>query len=217
MRLVVIVGSILALFWFLFLRGGTPDAIAGNKIEDFDTFAAESQAGQLHTTEDVQYASTPPVSGQHDPQPGSCGVNDAQIPDENMVHNLEHGAVGVLYRPDAPIEDIREIERLVGDYDSHVFSEPYPDMETPYAVVAWAHLMRLKELEPNAITEFIDVFREGGDSPEEQPCPMDADDPFQPENVSPTPTVSPAGSGAEQGSDGGRGDGGKGKGGEGNG
>jgi hypothetical protein len=187
-RIVVVLASAAAIVWFLFLRNSIPNAIAGHELEHFDTFASESRANQLHTSEGVAYTEVPPVSGQHSPIPADCGVYSSPLADENMVHSLEHGAVGILYQPDADIDDIRAAEKIVGDYDSHVFSAPYPDLPDPYTIVAWAHLMRLDSFDRDAVVEFIETFREGGDAPEEQPCPMAATEPFE---ASPTGTPSP--------------------------
>ncbi len=193
-RIVVLVGTLSVIVWFLFLRNSIPDAIAGHEVEHFDPFISESQQGVLHTDQPVTYASDPPVSGDHAPRPAECGVYSEQLPNENMVHTLEHGAVGILYNPDAATEaDIKTIEELVQSYDSHVFSEPYSGLDPPYAVVAWAHMMRLDSYDDAATKEFIEFFREGGDAPEQQPCPTTADSPFGEETASPeaTPTVVP--------------------------
>ena len=178
--------------WFLFIRGGIPDAIAGHEIEHFDTFTSESRAGTLHTDQPIQYPMDPPVTGEHAPNSADCGTYDTQLPNETMVHTLEHGTVGILYRPDAPLEDIAQAEQLVTDYPSHVFSAPYAEMEDPFTIVAWAHMMRLDTFDEEAITEFIETFRQGGDAPEEQDCPMNSDSKFEP-----TPTDSPT-PGAEE-------------------
>ncbi|MBW3594901.1 MAG: DUF3105 domain-containing protein [Actinobacteria bacterium] len=187
-RRVAYAGAAAALIWFLFLRTGIPDEIRGHEIEHYDTFATESAAAQLHTGDPIRYESDPPVSGAHRPIPADCGVYSAPMPKENMVHTLEHGAVGVFYNPeDADPDDIAQIEELVQSYDSHTFSAPYPTLEDPYTVVAWAHLMRLDEFDRAAIREFIEVFREGGDAPEEQDCPLAVDSSFG-ATPSPTPT-----------------------------
>ena len=196
-RTVTLVASLAVIVWFLFIRGGIPDAIAGHELEHFDTFRSESQAGQLHTDQPVQYPMDPPVSGQHAPNAADCGTYDTQLPNETMVHALEHGSVGILYSPDAPLEEIKRAEEIVNDYPSHVFSEPYAEMEDPFTIVAWAHMMRLDSFDEEAITEFIEVFREGGDAPEEQDCAMASDSRFEPTPTgSPTPgataTVTPA-------------------------
>ena len=187
----VIVASGAAIVWFLFLRTGIPDAIAGHEIEHYDPFKTESLQGSLHTQDPVTYESDPPVSGAHRPTPAACGIYSSSIPNENMVHTLEHGAVGVFYDPeDADPKDIAEIEEIVGSYDSHTFSAPYEGLEDPYTVVAWAHLMRLDEFDSSATREFIEEFRGGGDAPEpNQPCPTTMDSPF---TASPSATSTPA-------------------------
>lgn len=197
MRIVALLASVVAIVWFLFIRGSIPSAIAGYELEKFDTFTSESRANTLHSTDPITYNEAPPVSGQHSPNPADCGVYGEPIPNENMVHSLEHGAVGVLFAPDAPADEIKEIEAIVQDYDSHTFSAPYEGLETPYTVVAWANLMRLDSLDEPAIREFIEVFREGGDAPEQTPCLMASDEPFEPSSTaspsaSPAPAASPA-------------------------
>ena len=184
----MIVTSAAAIVWFLFLRNSIPDAIAGHEIEHFDTFATESQARTLHTDQPVEYGTDPPVSGEHSPIPADCGVHDTMIPNVNMVHTLEHGAVGILYQPKVEKEQIEEIEEFVKSYDSHTFSAPYEPLETPFVIVAWAHRMPLETYDDAAVTEFIDVFRESADAPEEQECPLNADNSF---TATPSPTPSP--------------------------
>jgi hypothetical protein len=65
-------------------------------------------------------------------------------------------------------------------------------METPIALVAWANMIRLDSLDREAVTGFIEAFRQGGQAPEAfQTCPADADTPFDP-SPSPLPTVEPS-------------------------
>lgn len=178
-------------FWFLFLRGGAPDAIAGHEIEHYSTSAGNPD----HVTTDVTYDMSPPASGQHIGDSAAvCGTHGTPIQDELFVHSLEHGTVAILYEPTLPVEQVRQIEEIVAEFDSHTLSAPYiGEMETPIAVVAWAHIMRLNEVDRDAIDEFIDFFRQGGDAPEKIPCDNDADDEFEPETT-PAPGESPGAS-----------------------
>jgi hypothetical protein len=161
-------------FWFLFLRDRAPTEINGNAIETMSV-----RGLNLHTRETVSYESAPPVSGAHAPGPAACGIHAQPIQDELQVHMVEHGAVGVQYRPDAfDLETIRQIEELVGGYDSFTFSAPYLEMETPIAVSSWARLMRLDTFDEDAVRQYIEEFRDKG--PEaNRPCPNDAEQPFE--------------------------------------
>ncbi|MGH2694639.1 MAG: DUF3105 domain-containing protein [Actinomycetota bacterium] len=167
-------------FWFLFLRGSGPSEIEGHPVSSFGA----TGVGE-HVQGAVDYETTPPVAGPHAGTPAPCGVFGQPIPNENLVHTLEHGAVGLLFTPEVPPDDIALIESIARDFDSHVFSAPYPVMETPIAVVSWGRMMRLDELDASAMRGYIDAFREKG--PEDQECPNTQDSPVQP-----APTQSPA-------------------------
>jgi hypothetical protein len=183
-RRAVMLLIVVGLVWFIFLRTQRPGEIDGHELE----LLSESIQGQQHVAGTVQYDSTPPVSGSHAASPVPlCGTYGDQIPNEQFVHTLEHGTIGILYDPEkVKVSDVRRIEEIVAGYDSHVLSMPYSTMETPIAVTSWGEMMRLDSLDAGAVREYIDTFRQKG--PEKIDCPMDADDEFQPE---PAPTQSP--------------------------
>jgi hypothetical protein len=107
--------------------------------------------------------------------------------DELFVHALEHGAVAVLYQPTLEEAEIKRIEAIAGDFDSHVLTMPYEGMEPIVSVVSWGERMDLQELDEPAVRSYIDEFREEG--PEDQPCDMEEDTPFEPVPATPAPTA----------------------------
>ncbi|MGH2746633.1 MAG: DUF3105 domain-containing protein [Actinomycetota bacterium] len=187
-RLLAYAGLVVALVWFFFIRGQTPDEIGGHRIQKF----VDPPGARDHVSGTVNYETTPPVSGPHAGQPFPCGVHGQPIPNENFVHSLEHGAVAILYQPDLDIDTVREIESIVGEYEDNVLSAPYPGMEPTIVVASWGEKMNLDEIDGPAIREYADVFR--GRGPEGIDCPSDADQPFQPapaETLEATPSPEP--------------------------
>jgi hypothetical protein len=57
----------------------------------------------------VTYRSNPPASGPHYPVWLRYAEYTQAMPRGYWVHNLEHGAIVVLYRPDAPADVIAQI------------------------------------------------------------------------------------------------------------
>lgn len=178
-RRVIMIGILGLAVWFLILRNVTPKEINGHTINNFSTRGANQ-----HTTGTISYEDSPPVSGQHAPNNAPCGVHGDPIPNELMVHNLEHGAIGLLYQPTLELEQIRQLEATVAEYEHSVFSMPYQGaMESPIVISAWGHTMELQEVEEDSIEEFIEEFRRGGDAPEatiDPPCEHQDPEPFQP-------------------------------------
>lgn len=190
-RWIVIAALAVFAVWFLFLRGQAPDEIAGQTVEHYSL----SGAGD-HVETAVQYETNPPVSGPHSQRALPCGSHGQPLPDENIVHNLEHGAIGVFYQPTVEPDTVEEVEALVQSYDSHVFSAPDPDMLKPFAITAWGHMMRLDEYNEAAVKGFIEEFRQGGDAPESyQECPNTVT-----ESAVAPPTPTPTGRQAQEAS-----------------
>ena len=168
------------LVWFLFFRPSRPDVVAGHPLEQYQ----ESITGPTHVEGTVDYEMNPPVSGQHSPTTVPCGTHAEQPPAEMFVHTLEHGAIGLLYDPEAARpRDIAALEEIAAESESHVLSAPWQPMRTTFAITSWGEMMRLDELDLPAVNEYIDTFREKG--PEKRPCDNQVSQTFEPE---PTPT-----------------------------
>ena len=198
---------LMALAYLIFFRQTAPSEIAGNPISSFSTSnGGDDTHVAPYTYTEEETGVTPPVSGRHDPAPADCGIHDVRVPDENLVHTLEHGAVAVLYNPkDVPLPDIGRIEDIVTGYEDTVMSAPYPALPDPIVLASWSRKMALDEFDSDAITEYIDTFRDTEPAPEfngEDACETVADDAYEPPEPSPSPSPAPSPSASIRGSGG---------------
>lgn len=171
---------VLAFFWS---RATRTTSIRGHEVE----LLSQGVPAAAHRAPPIQYDTDPPVSGAHAPQPAPCGTHADPLVTEQMVHTLEHGAVGILFGPSLDPETVGAIERLVREYDSHVFSAPYEALDSPITVVSWGERMPLDDLDPAAVRDYIDEF--GRSAPEDLDCDLTVDQQFEP---APAPTGSPS-------------------------
>lgn len=125
----------------------------------------------------IDYANEPPTSGKHYPVWAEYGAYQEVIPAPYFVHNLEHGAIVVLYRcPDGGAtcpEVVSLLEEVYAAAPPGKYGEVkmvvtrYPDLETPYAVLAWNRSLPLREHDEEAILEFYRAWVDRG--PEDVP------------------------------------------------
>lgn len=84
-----------------------------------------------------EYTSNPPTSGPHYGQTARSGFRNEAIPDQNIIHNLEHGDVWIAYHPRVS-EAIKEELKQFGA--AKVIITPREANETDIALAAWGRL-----------------------------------------------------------------------------
>ncbi len=111
----------------------------------------------------VQYRNRPPSSGDHYDQPAGYGFFQREIPTGNWIHDLEHGGIVVLYRPDLCDQACQT--QLQDTYNSAPSSAlfpgtrkmlvgPYQDMDHAVAAVAWGWIDEMDALDKDRILAF---------------------------------------------------------------
>jgi hypothetical protein len=126
-----------------------------------------AQFVRVHVPQDVpiQYDSRPPIGGPHYETPyPKYGIFRTPILPGYWVHNLEHGAVVLLYNcPDACPGDLAELDRLYARLPpgrnspsgaARLLGLPYADMDHRFAVVAWGRALELDALDLDQIAAF---------------------------------------------------------------
>jgi len=91
-----------------------------------------------HTAEAIDYTVTPPAGGPHAYCWGEWGAHTEALPDDNWVHNLEHGGIVYLYScPDGCDEEKVALTALTAL--GKVVVTEYPGMEYRFAAIAWGY------------------------------------------------------------------------------
>jgi len=103
--------------------------------------------------------------------PVRWGSYTAEIPDEALVHNLEHGGIGLHYNcPSGCPEIVAQLVDMAPTGFSQFVISPYSNMESKIAVTAWQRILHLDEFDENAIRGFIDAYLDA--APESVPGNM---------------------------------------------
>jgi hypothetical protein len=127
-------------------------------VEFADQGRAHIAPGQPHP----EYNSNPPTSGWHYATPARWGFYNDELPDEMLVHNLEHGGIWISYRDAGDAETVDALANLARSYRSKVIVTHRPRNDSRIAVAAWTRLMTLDRFDRDAIVDFINRFRNKG-------------------------------------------------------
>jgi len=151
----------------------------------------------------VTYTYCPPASGNHynasgqgPLKPRVYGPEDSVIP-QGWIHNLEHGALVLLYRGDSAAATPDGQAALRAFYETYppspvcgwpkgttvgpIFAR-YDNMEWPMAAIVWDRVLPLQELDTEAVLEFDRTYGEQTNRLVEDLCPD--------KRVSPSPSAS---------------------------
>jgi hypothetical protein len=105
----------------------------------------------FHTSEPIEYASTPPAGGPHNPCWSTWGAHDEAVPDDNFVHNLEHGGIAFVYSDAALQGQVEGLAKELGDY---MITTPYPDQGSAMSALSWGWRLSLGCFDDTALREF---------------------------------------------------------------
>jgi hypothetical protein len=130
----------------------------------------------------ITWNSRPPSSGPHYPVwSQKYGVLEEGLSPGYWVHNLEHGAVAILYNcPEGCPEIVQQLKDLYPTLPKgrnsrggmpRVIIVPYTDMDSKIAAVAWGWLLPLDSVDADKITRFVDARMDRGPECVNLVCP----------------------------------------------
>lgn len=165
----------------LAIGGGITAALVTNRkanqpsVTGVQTFRETSK----HVTGTVNYPQSPPAGGGHNQVWLNCGMYDKPVPSENAVHDLEHGAVWITYRPKLPASQVDALRQMVPG-ETYLALSPSPNLPAPVVASAWGAQLRLTSVGDRRLTEFIQRYRQSSQAPEPgAPCTGGTGTPLQ--------------------------------------
>lgn len=140
------------------------------KAQDNKPGVAVPDQGRGHIGVGVEhepYNSSPPTSGPHYEQWAKWGVYEEKLPDEQLVHNLEHGGIWISYQDKDNPELFEKLKDIAEDYSVKVILTYRPENDAPIVLAAWTRLLKLETFDEKQIKSFIRAFINKG--PEQVP------------------------------------------------
>ena len=165
--------AVIALVVTVIVVNNQPKPSAGDLLDNVKTFPGLEAT---HVEGTVDYAMSPPAGGPHNQVWLNCGIYDEPVPNENAVHDLEHGSVWITYNPDLPQADIDKLKAKTPS--TYAVLSPYTDLDVPIAISAWGAQLKLTDPDDPALQAFIDNYWQSADAPEPgAPCTGGVDAP----------------------------------------
>lgn len=135
---------------------------------DLDIEENLADEGQFHAPEGtgLVFATNPPNSGTHYPVWGKWGEHSEILGRGYYVHNMEHGAVVLLYRCDTPCPDtIAQLEQIMnsqpaddicfGTIKNRMILTQDPLLDVPVAAAAWRNIYRAPCVDAPSLNAFV--------------------------------------------------------------
>lgn len=117
-----------------------------------------------HVEGEVDYEHRPPPGGEHFEVWLECGVYDTVLPDELVVHDLEHGTFWFAY--DADALDAAAVAELAAQLPENGIMAPYDDLSAPVVVTVWGRQLALAGADDPRLQLFVDEYGAGTTAPE---------------------------------------------------
>lgn len=171
----ILVGSIIIAVLVIGSFAAVPifQSIGGPQAVDLGTASAyvdgvgqnqEVMATKNHVEDGtiVAYNSVPATSGDHYFSPQRCGFYKGEVPDERVVHNLEHGNIIISYNlPDAA--DVDALENVYNDLggwkDHYTVVRSYSKIAPgQVALSAWGVLDIMDGVDKDRIVRFYEHY-----------------------------------------------------------
>ncbi|MCR4324061.1 MAG: DUF3105 domain-containing protein [Candidatus Curtissbacteria bacterium] len=137
-------------------------AEVSKEVEGVQVFPIAGREHISEATKSADYNSNPPTSGQHWSTPAKNGIYETELPDERVVHNLEHGNIWISYKKEISADVLNKLKEIVNKDDWKMIMTPREVNDSKIVVAAWGRLLKMEEPDYVRIEEFIKTYRNRG-------------------------------------------------------
>jgi Protein of unknown function (DUF3105) len=164
---VLLLGAVVLVVILLFGGKGT-NGTSANGVQQVDD-------GRGHIAEGTSggpYSSVPASSGKHWPTPADWGVYTTPLPEERVLHNMEHGGIIIFYQPSKL--NAAGVAALTTWARQQITTERFKVILTPWAgadfghpiaVTAWDWLLYLDTPNTDSVRTFLDAHYQKSPEP----------------------------------------------------
>jgi len=107
------------------------------------------------------YGTNFPTSGPHSAQPAPWGEYKQELPNETVVHNMEHGGIVVTYSSSLPKDSVTKLERLFTKpfsnpkfIPSKAIVMPGSKNDKPIIIRSWNRIMKLDSFNEKTLIDY---------------------------------------------------------------
>lgn len=142
-----------------FQRGTSDKVDAGKLIAPYIQRFEEQGREHISDTQHFEdYNSNPPTSGPHHAVAARWGVYEKELPEGQLIHNLEHCGIWVSYKPDIASELKAKLTAFAKGYPTKLIMAPRAKNIAPIVMAAWRVLMPLQEFDEVKMNAFAVSF-----------------------------------------------------------
>lgn len=147
---------------------GTVFVLKSNEPQEPVVGTEHANLGQKHLNsidaKHEAYNSQLPSSGPHFVQPAPWGIKTETVPDEQLIHNEEHGGIVIAYRPDLPIDQLTKLKQIANNLTAtdspsavkgfKVLMFPRAKNDKPIQLASWLYTLDLDQVNEQQIKTF---------------------------------------------------------------
>lgn len=151
------------------------DFDAGVKAADCNVKEFPEDKGGDHIAETdpdpPSWDSDPPTHGPHDPVWAIWGQYDAEVPQRNLVHNLEHAGLVIQYGPNVAPDQLAALKDAVLQDTEWTVMSPYAKLDDQIAYEVWGKLTTCTKFNQAVLDRFRTYRNKPGGSAESDQFP----------------------------------------------